>query len=65
MITETLGFVFKGALIGSQSKFAPLQKRRKTVPDECDELVTIVLLAKTSELSINAESVRSVHLQIE
>jgi hypothetical protein len=52
MITETLGFVFKGALIGSQSKFAALQKRRKTVLAECDELVTILSLALWGQLTI-------------
>jgi hypothetical protein len=52
MMTETLGFVFKDALIGSQCRFAALQKRRKTVPDECDELVTILSLALWGQLTI-------------
>jgi hypothetical protein len=65
MMTETFGFVFKDALIVSQFRFAALLKKRKTVPDECYELVTIVLLAETAELSMNVPSVRSVHLQIE
>jgi hypothetical protein len=55
-MTETLGFVFKDALIGSQCRFAALQKRRKTVPDECDELVTILSLALFVELPIKTTS---------
>ena len=44
-MTETLGVVVKGVLTSSQSKFAVHQKKRKTVPGECDELVTILSLA--------------------
>ena len=57
MITETLGVVVKYALIGSQSKFAALQKRRKTVPDECDELVTILSLELCGRLPITETAV--------
>lgn len=51
-MTETLGVAGKDALIGSQCRFAALQKRRKTVPDECDELVTILSLALWGQLTI-------------
>ena len=44
-MTETLEVEVKEALIGSQCRFAGHQKRRKSVPDECDELVTIYSLA--------------------
>ena len=54
MMTETLGQVGEDALIGSQCRFAALQKRRKTVPDECDELVTILSLARWGQWSITS-----------
>jgi hypothetical protein len=52
MMTETLELADKDALIGSQCRFAVLQRRRKTVPDECDELVTILSLASWQQSSI-------------
>jgi hypothetical protein len=52
MITETLGVAGKDALIVSQCRFAVLQRRRKTVPDECDELVTILSLDVRQRLTI-------------
>jgi hypothetical protein len=53
MINETFGVSGKDALIVSQCRFVVLQRRRKTVPDECDELVTILSLELSGQLSIN------------
>lgn len=65
MMPETFGVAGKDALIGSQSKFAALQKRRKTVPDECDELVTILSLALWGQLPIHMGSARDFLFQAE
>jgi hypothetical protein len=55
MMIETLGVLGEDALIGFQCRFAVLRRRRKTVPRECDELVTILSLELSSQLSINAK----------
>ena len=54
MMTVTLGVVVKNAFIGSQSKFAVHQKRRKSVSEQCDEIVTILSLALWGQLTITA-----------
>jgi hypothetical protein len=64
MMTETLGVVVKNAQSVSQRGFAAHQKRRKTVPDECDELVTILSLALFGRLPINTKSVRDFLFQV-
>jgi hypothetical protein len=53
MMTETFGVADKDALMGSQSKFAGHQKRRKSVSEDCDEIVTILSLVLRWQLSIN------------
>jgi hypothetical protein len=53
MMTETFGVAGKDALIGSQCRFAVHQKRRKTAPEECDELVTILSLALWAQSMTN------------
>jgi hypothetical protein len=65
MMTETLGVVVKNVQSVSQRGFAAHQKRRKTVPDDCDELVTILSLALWGQLPIHMGSARDFLFQAE